>query len=106
MKIPREDKVLFMCLVSWLLRQSFLQQLCISLLHIICISLSGFSEMLGIIIIISVKVILFCVVARSGLTLTYCIPVRTDTCLVLSYDHLNYSHLSSKYTSLLYVYVS
>lgn len=53
MKKQREDNVLFTCLVSWLfLMQSFTQQSCMSLLHILCILLSIFLETSGIIVIL------------------------------------------------------
>ena len=69
---PRKD-VSRLCVCIWLfLMQSFTQQLCNSLLHIICISLSVFLRSLWhhCRIIVKKKKMFLSVVARSGLALT------------------------------------
>lgn len=67
MQKPGEGDV-NVCVSLLFLMQSFTQQSCISLLHIICISLSVFSETFGIIVIL--LLVVSSMVVRSALALT------------------------------------
>lgn len=73
MKKRREDDVLFICVIvsRLFLMQSFTQQSCISLLHILCNLLSIFLETSGIIVKFIVREVVLSPVAGTGLALTY-----------------------------------